>query len=257
MELSGRTILITGATAGIGMACAKMFAEQGASLILTGRRSDRLQALAEQLSPEKTHILTLDMRDRDAVLQQLTHLPEPFSQVDALINNAGLARGLEPFHKMPLGDLEQMVDTNIKGLIYATHSLLPGMIERGRGHIINLGSIAGTYPYPGGHVYGGTKSFCEQFTLGLKADLLGTPVKVTNIEPGMVDTEFSTIRFGDKSQADEVYAGMQPLIAEDIAETIHWCLTRPQHVNINRIEIMPVAQAFSPFSVDRGVVNPT
>lgn len=251
-SLAQRVICITGATAGIGEACAKLFAAEGAKLILTGRRKEKLDAFAATLPKNKVHGLAVDIRDRDTMVHALTHLPPEFQNVDALVNNAGLARGLESLHKQSLDDIEQMVDTNVKGLIYATHALLPGMIERGRGHIVNLGSIAGSYPYPGGNVYGGTKAFSKQFTLNLRSDLLGTPVRVTNIEPGMVDTEFSTVRFGDKNKADAVYANMQPLIGADIADAIHWAITRPAHVNINRIEIMPTQQAFSPFAVARG-----
>jgi 3-hydroxy acid dehydrogenase/malonic semialdehyde reductase len=250
--LTNRIIVITGATAGIGEACAKLFASHGAKLILTGRRKDRLDALTAVLPKDMVHTCAVDVQHREAMLAALTQLPEAFQAVDTLINNAGLARGLEPLHKQTLNDLEQMVDTNIKGLLYATHALLAGMIERKRGHIVNLGSIAGSYPYPGGNVYGGTKAFSKQFTLNLRADLLGTPVRVTNIEPGMVDTEFSMVRFGgDTQRADSVYANMQPLVADDIADSILWAITRPAHVNINRIEIMPTQQAFSPFAVHR------
>lgn len=251
MSLEGRVIVITGATSGIGEACAKLCAEHGASLILTGRRKERLAQLAESLPKGKTHTLAFDIRDRRAVTTQFSNLPAPFAAIDTLINNAGLARGLSAFHELDLDDVEQMIDTNIKGLTYATHTLLPGMIERGRGHIVNLGSIAGTYPYPGGNVYGATKAFLKQFTLGLKADLLGTEVKLTNIEPGMVATEFSAVRFADKEKGEAVYDAMQPLAAIDIAESIFWCITRPKHVNINSLEIMPTQQAFSPFAVSR------
>lgn len=254
-SLSNRIIVITGATAGIGEACARLFAGAGAKLILTGRREERLAAIAAELPAGMAHILAMDIQNRSEVVEKLSTLPAAFQAVDTLVNNAGLARGLQGLHSQSLDDLEQMVDTNIKGLLYATHSLLPGMIRRNAGHIVNLGSIAGTYPYPGGNVYGGTKAFSKQFTLNLRADLLGTKIRVTNIEPGMVDTEFSTVRFGDKQQADSVYAGMQPLVAEDIAETILWCITRPPHVNINRVEIMPVAQAFNPFAVAREGVS--
>lgn len=251
-SLANRTICITGATSGIGEACAKLFSQEGARLILTGRRSERLEALAKSQPKGMIHTMALDIRDAVAVTEALTHLPPEFTSVDTLVNNAGLALGLEKMHQQSLEDLEQMIDTNIKGLLYATQALLPGMIERGKGHIINLGSVAGNYPYPGGGVYGGTKAFVKQFSLNLRADLLGTPVRVTNVEPGMTDTEFSLVRFhGDQSKAANVYRNMQPLMGEDIAETILWCITRPAHVNINRIEVMPVEQAFGPFAIHR------
>jgi 3-hydroxy acid dehydrogenase/malonic semialdehyde reductase len=184
----------------------------------------------------------------------LAALPKEFQNITVLINNAGLALGLEPAHKCWVDDWEQMVDTNIKGLLYFSHAILQGMVERNHGHIINLGSIAGNYPYPGGNVYAATKAFVRHFSLNLRADLLGTAIKVTNIEPGMSETEFSNVRFkGDNNKADSVYKGMQAITAEDIADTILWCINRPAHININTIEIMPVAQAFSPFSVKREV----
>ena len=183
----------------------------------------------------------------------LGELPEAFASVDVLINSAGLGLGLEPAERASLDDWMRMVRTNIDGLLFCTRALLPGMVERGRGHVVNLGSVAGSYPYPGGNVYGGTKAFVEEFSLNLRADLLGKGVRVTNIEPGRVETEFSEVRFGgDKERARSVYRGMQPLVAEDIADAIHWAATRPPHVNINRIEVMPINQAFSPFAVHRG-----
>jgi len=181
-----------------------------------------------------------------------TELPNEFRKIDALINSAGLALGMQPAQGADLEDWEAMVDTNIKGLIYTTKAILPDMVERGQGHIINLGSVAGNWPYPGGNVYGGTKAFVRQFSLNLRADLHGTGVRVTNIEPGLAETEFSVVRFhGDKEKADSVYAGMTPLTAADIAETIYWTVSRPPHVNINTIEIMPVAQSWGPFPIHR------
>jgi 3-hydroxy acid dehydrogenase/malonic semialdehyde reductase len=248
--LSNKTIFITGATAGFGLACAKLFISHGAKVIATGRRKERLDALRAESS--SIHAIALDVRDRAAVESAISQLPEPFSAVDILINNAGLALGLGSYEQQPPDDLEQMVDTNIKGVMHCTHALLPGMLARNYGHIVNLSSIAGTYPYPGGNVYGATKAFITQFSLNLRADLLGKNIRVTNIEPGMCDTEFSTVRFhGDKAKADSIYAGMKPLSAEDIAQTIFWTITQPEHVNINRVEIMPVMQAFSPFAVNR------
>jgi 3-hydroxy acid dehydrogenase/malonic semialdehyde reductase len=249
--LKDKTIFITGATAGFGLACVKLFAHNGAKIIACGRRSERLEELKKQL-PDSVHEIKLDVGDSVAVKKAIAALPEKFSKVDVLINNAGLALGLSAFDKQEEKDLEQMVKTNIMGVINCTHALLPGMIERNIGHIINLSSIAGTYPYPGGNVYGATKAFVTQFSLNLRADLLGKNIRVTNIEPGMAETEFSIVRFaGDKNKAADIYAGMQPLTANDIAETILWTLCRPKHVNINRVEIMPTQQAFSPFAVSR------
>lgn len=249
--LQSKTIFITGATAGFGRSCAKLFIEHGARVIATGRRKERLATLQETLG-ENLHTIALDVRDRTAVENAVKNLPTTFAQVDILINNAGLARGLDSFDQLSANDIDEMIDTNIKGVMHCTHALLPGMIQRDCGHIVNLGSIAGNYPYPGGNVYGATKAFLEQFSLNLRCDVLGKNIRVTNIEPGMCDTEFSITRFGgDKQKADSVYAGMQPLTADDIANTILWTLTQPGHVNINRVEIMPVMQAFSPFAVSR------
>ncbi|MEQ1705744.1 MAG: SDR family oxidoreductase [Rickettsiales bacterium] len=249
--LTDKTIFITGATAGFGLACARLFIKNGARVIACGRRQDRLAELQKELSGN-IHTITLDVRDRKEVRQAIANLPKNFSAVDVLVNNAGLALGLSPFPEQSEDDLEQMVQTNIMGIIHCTKALLPIMISRNNGHIVNLSSIAGTYPYPGGNVYGATKAFATQFSLNLRADLLGKNIRVSNIEPGMAETEFSIVRFaGDKSKADNVYAGMSPLTADDIAETILWTLCRPAHVNINRIEIMPTQQAFSPFAVSR------
>ena len=245
--------LITGATSGFGAACARRFAAEGWRLILSGRRQERLDALcAELAATAPVHAVALDVRDEAAVNAVINALPADFAEIDLLVNNAGLALGLEPAQRCPMQDWQDMIDTNIKGLLYCTRAVLPGMIERQRGHIINIGSVAGNYPYPGGNVYGGTKAFVKQFSLNLRADLLGTPVRVTNVEPGMAETEFSLVRFkGDAHQAGQVYAGVQPLQAEDIAEVIYWAATRPAHVNINRVELMPVGQAFAPFAVRR------
>lgn len=248
--LKNKTIFITGATAGFGLACAKLFVAQGAKVVATGRREDRLAQLKKEVGAA-VHTVVLDVRDKKAVEKAIAALPPEFSKVDILVNNAGLALGLNSYEKQGMEDIETMIDTNINGVLYCTHALLPGMIARNSGHIVNLGSIAGTYPYPGGNVYGATKAFITQFSLNLRADLLGKHIRVTNIEPGMCDTEFSTVRFGDKAKADSVYAGMTPLSADDIANTILWTITQPAHVNINRVEIMPVEQAFSPFAVSR------
>ncbi|MBN8530276.1 MAG: SDR family oxidoreductase [Alphaproteobacteria bacterium] len=244
-------ILITGASSGIGMAAAALFRDAGYRVIVTARRNDRLLKLQHQLG-DQCHAATMDITDPESIAAALRDLPKEFQEIDVLLNNAGLALGLEPAYKTAIENWERMIETNITGLLRVTRAVLPGMVERNRGHVINLGSIAGSYPYPGGNVYGATKAFLAQFTLNLKADLLGTNVRVTNIEPGMVETEFSVVRFGgDQAKADSVYQGMKPLSAEDIAEIALWCASRPAHVNINRVEVMPVEQAFSPFAVSR------
>ena len=245
------TVLVTGASSGFGAAVARRFATDGARVVAAARRADRLKDLAAELGPRVLPV-TLDVRDRSAVAETVAGLPQEFSQVDVLVNNAGLALGLNPAQDADLDDWEQMIDTNCKGLVYCTREILPGMVARRRGHVINLGSVAGNYPYPGGNVYGGTKAFVHQFSLNLRSDLHGTGVRVTCVEPGMADTEFSTVRFsGDKAKADAVYAGMQPMTADDIAESIHWAATMPQHVNVNTIELMATAQSWAPFQVAR------
>jgi len=245
-------VLVTGATSGFGAAIARRFVAQGHRVIAAGRRKIRLDALAAELGPA-LYPLVLDVRGRQAVADAVAGLPAEWAAVDVLVNNAGLALGLEPAQRANLDDWDEMVDTNIKGLSYMTRAVLPGMVERNRGHVVNLGSIAGTYPYPGGNAYGGTKAFVEQFSLNLRADLLGTAVRVTNVAPGLCGgTEFSNVRFkGDDAKAAGVYTGTQPLVAEDIAEAVYWCATLPAHVNINQIEMMPVCQAFGPLAVSR------
>ena len=244
---------ITGATSGFGAACTRLFAAHGWRLIVCGRRQERLEALrAELAATVPVHAIVLDVRDEAAVNATIAALPADFAEVDLLVNNAGLALGLEPAHRCPMDDWQRMVDTNIKGLLYCTRAILPGMVARNRGHIVNIGSVAGNYPYPGGNVYGATKAFVHQFSLNLRADLLGSRVRVTNIEPGMAETEFSLVRFkGESDQSVKVYAGTQPLQAEDIAESVYWAATRPAHVNINTLEVMPVCQAFAPFAISR------
>ena len=245
------TVFVTGASSGFGTAVARRFAADGARVIISARRADRIADLADALGPQVLP-LTLDVRDRAAVAAAVAALPAEFAAVDLLVNNAGLALGLHPAQDADLDDWDQMIDTNCKGLVYCTRAILPGMIARGRGHVINLGSVAGTYPYPGGNVYGGTKAFVHQFSLDLRSDLHGTGVRVSCVEPGMAETEFSTVRYaGDQSKADAVYAGMQPLTADDIAESIHWAATLPPHVNVNTIELMATAQSFAAFQVDR------
>lgn len=247
-----RTICITGATAGFGAACARRFAAEGWRLVLTGRRRERLEALRAELSGAAVALAAFDVRDREACERAVRELPEGFGDIDALVNNAGLALGLEPAWECSLDDWETMVDTNIKGLLHMTRLILPGMEARGRGHVINLGSIAGDYPYPGGNVYGATKAFVKQFSRNLRADLHGTGVRVTNIEPGMAESEFSLVRFkGDAGKADKVYDGCQPLTPEDIAECVWWACSLPPHVNVNRLEIMPTCQSWAPLAVSR------
>jgi 3-hydroxy acid dehydrogenase/malonic semialdehyde reductase len=245
-------VFVTGASSGFGAVIARRFAAKGARVIACGRRTDRLAALAEELGANVLP-LELDVRDRGAVEHSVSSLPTAFADVDVLINNAGLAKGMQSAQNARLEDWEQMLDTNCKGLLYCTRALLPGMVERGRGHVINMGSVAGTYPYPGGNAYGASKAFVHQFSLNLRSDLHGTGVRVTCIEPGIVGgTEFSTVRFdGDQDKAAATYAGMQPLQPEDIAEAVDWAASQPAHVNINTIELMPVAQSFAPFQVYR------
>ena len=252
--MSGQTIFITGASAGFGAACARIFGNHGNRLLLTARRIEPLLALQEELSAsaEEVHVIPLDVRDREAVSRALDSLPTGFRDIDVLINNAGLALGLEPAPAASLDDWETMVDTNIKGLMYCTRLVLPGMVARNRGHIVNIGSVAGSWPYPGGNVYGATKAFVEQFSLNLRCDLLGTKVRVTCIQPGMAETEFSKVRFkGDEQKASQVYAGAEALTAEDIAETVQWVVNRPARVNINTLELMSVDQAWGPFAINR------
>ncbi len=248
------TVLITGASSGFGEACARRFAQAGDRLILVARSADKLHALAAELGTAgvPVHVAVCDMQDRDAVLSLVETLPAEFQDIDILINNAGLALGVKGAHEADIDDWETMVDTNIKGLMRMTRAVLPGMVLRNSGHIINIGSTAANWPYPGGNAYGGTKAFVAQFTRNLKADLIGTPVRVSNIEPGMADTNFSKTRFkGDQSKADAVYAGTQSLTAEDIAETVYWIASRPAHVNINTVEIMPTCQAWAGWTVAR------
>jgi 3-hydroxy acid dehydrogenase / malonic semialdehyde reductase len=248
----GMKIFVTGASAGFGTAIARRFVREGHQVIAAGRRMERLNTLQDELGDALLPIV-LDVRDRDAVLETVANLPAEWSNIDVLVNNAGLALGLEPAHNADWNDWEQMIDTNIKGLVSITRAILPGMVARQSGHIINLGSVAGSYPYPGGNVYGGTKAFVKQFSLNLRADLLGTDIRVTDIEPGMCSgTEFSNVRFkGDDEKAAKVYENTQALTADDIAETTYWVATLPAHMNINLIELMPTTQAFSSFAVHR------
>lgn len=248
------SVLITGATSGFGKAAAQRFAKAGWSLILTGRREERLTALKEELS-EQVPVLTiaLDVRDSDAVTQAISSLPEEFLPLTCLINNAGLALAPEPAQKVALQDWHTMIDTNITGLVNVTHAALPLLLKNSEGaSILNLGSVAGQWPYPGGHVYGASKAFVQQFSYNLRCDLLGTGVRVTDLAPGMAETEFTLVRTkGNQAASDALYRGTSPLQAEDIAEQLFYLATLPPHININRLEIMPVRQAWSAFAIDR------
>jgi len=246
-----KTVLITGATSGIGEACARVFAEAGWQVVGTGRRAERLDALAQDLG-ECFHPCVYDVRDEVARDAALAVLPERFRGIDCLVNNAGLAIGAGKAQDADLAAWTTMIDTNVTALASLTHKLLPGLIER-RGAIVMLSSVAATYPYTGGNVYGGTKAFVRQFALGLRSDLSGTGVRVTSIEPGMVETEFTVVRNGgDQAASDSFYAGVDPLTGEDIARTVLWVASQPPHVNINALEIMPVKQSFAGFQVARG-----
>ena len=246
-----KTALITGATSGFGRATAQRFAAQGWNVIATGRRADRLRTLRDTLG-DRVHTLAFDIRDADAMQAALATLPEALQGIDLLVNNAGLALGTAPAQSADLGQWRQMIDTNITALVALTHALLPGLIER-RGAIVNISSIAATYPYTGGNVYGGTKAFVSQFSLGLRSDLHGTGVRVTSIEPGLAETEFTLVRTsGNQSASDQLYAGAQPITDTDIADAIWWVATLPPHLNINRLEVMPVSQSFAGFQIHRG-----
>jgi 3-hydroxy acid dehydrogenase/malonic semialdehyde reductase len=246
-------ILVTGATSGFGEATARLFAAQGWKLILTGRRLERLSQLQDELGgEEQVHIGCFDISDRAACEDFFSSLPDSLSNIDVLFNNAGLALGLEPADETSLDDWQRMVDTNINGLIYCTHLALPKMTARGSGYIINMGSVAGNWPYPGGHVYCASKAFVKQFSLALRADLLGKGVKVTNIEPGNAETEFSMIRFSqNQEKADSVYANTLALNAQNIADTIWWLVNTPPNMNVTTMEIMPIDEANGPFSIHR------
>lgn len=249
-----KTVFITGATAGFGAACARRFAAEGWALVLTGRRAGRLAALKDELSPQvPVHVAEMDVRDAAQVQAVADGLPADFARVHTLVNNAGLALGLDPAQSASLSDWQTMIDTNITGMTICTRILLPRLIETGAGAtVVNLGSIAGTYPYPGGNVYGATKAFVHQFSLNLRADLHGTGVRVTCIEPGHSESEFSLVRFkGDADRAGALYAGTTPLRPEDIAETVFWAVSLPDHVNINRLEVMPVCQSSGPLRLHR------
>ena len=246
------TVFVTGASSGFGAAIARRFATEGFRVVASARRADRIKELATELGPRVLPV-TFDVRDRAAVNEAVGGLPPEFAEIDVLVNNAGLALGLGPAQEADLDQWDQMIDTNCKGLAYCTRAILPAMVARRRGHVINLGSVAGTYPYPGGNAYGGSKAFVHQFSLALRSDLHGTGIRVTCVQPGMADTEFSLVRFGgDREKADATYTGMQPLTADDVAESVYWAAALPPHVNINTIELMPTQQSFAPFQVARG-----
>lgn len=247
-----KTAFITGATSGFGKACAELFASKGWNLVLCGRRKQLLLEFQNTYKDVAIHTAVCDVQERAQVESMVASLPDSHSSIDLLVNNAGLALGLKPAQEADLDDWETMVNTNIKGLMYMTRAVLPAMVKRGQGHIINMGSVAGSWPYPGGNAYGATKAFVEQFTNNLRADLHGTGIRVSNIEPGLAESEFSVVRFhGNKEKADAVYEGTEPLTPKDIAEIVFWLTDRPPHVNINRIEVMPVCQSWNPFAIHR------
>jgi NADP-dependent 3-hydroxy acid dehydrogenase YdfG len=247
MNLKGKVVFVTGASSGIGAATALAFADEGARLLLAARRADKLSEVASAAlhsGAPAVHTISLDVRDRKAVQQAIDTLPAEWAPIDVLVNNAGLSRGLEKLYVGNPDDWDEMIDTNVKGLLYVTRAVVPGMVERGRGHVVNLGSIAGEMTYPNGAVYCASKAAVRSINDGLREDVLGTPIRVTSVDPGMVETDFSLVRFhGDAERAEEVYKGVKPLTAEDIAEVIVWTVKRPDHVNIARVVLTPVQQA--------------
>jgi serine 3-dehydrogenase len=246
-----QTILITGGTSGFGAATVERFARAGWRVVATGRRAERLQALVDEFGADRIHPAVFDMRDADAMAQAIDALPTAFRDIDVLVNNAGLALGTAPAPRADLAQWRQMIDTNVTALATLTHLLLPTLVER-RGAIVNISSIAATYPYTGGNVYGATKAFVTQFSLGLRSDLHGTGVRVTSLEPGLAETEFTLVRTdGDQAASDKLYAGAHPITGEDIAETIWWVANLPPHLNVNRLELMPVSQSFAGFQIAR------
>jgi NADP-dependent 3-hydroxy acid dehydrogenase YdfG len=249
ISLKDRIVFITGASSGIGAACARAFAAEGARLLLAARRVDRIEAMKADLLQDgaaAAHAFSLDVQDRDAVEQAIAHLPAEWSAIDVLVNNAGLSRGLDKLWEGKTQDWEEMIDTNVKGLLWVTRAVVPGMLARGRGHVVNMGSTAQEIAYPGGNVYCGTKAAVKLINDGLRIDLLGTPVRVTSIDPGMVETEFSQVRFrGDKERAEKIYQNITPLTPEDVADAIVWATTRPVHVNVAHLSMTTVDQANS------------
>ncbi len=249
MDLSGARVLVTGASSGIGAACARAFARTGSHLLLVARRKDRIEKLAAEFAEEhgvEVRADSLDVRDRVAVEEWYRDLPAVWRTIDILVNNAGLARGLAPLQAGEVADWEEMIDTNLKGLLYVTRLVLGGMVGRGRGHIVNIGSIAGHETYPGGNVYCATKHAVTGLTRALAIDAVGTGVRVSSVDPGLVQTEFSVVRFhGDVDRAAAVYRGVQPLAADDVAEAVLFCATRPAHVNVREMVLLPADQAGS------------
>ena len=247
VSIQGQIVAITGASSGIGASCAKMFAQKGASLILAARRREKLEAVAAEIRQtyqSKVYLLEIDVSDRAMVETSIATLPEPWNEVDILVNNAGLSRGLDKLQQGKIQNWEEMIDTNLKGLLYVTRSLLPGMVERNQGHIINIGSIAGHQAYVGGNVYCATKAAVRTLSQGLKMDLLGTPIRVSCVDPGTVETEFSQVRFrGDTKKAEKVYQGFNPLTPDDIAEVVVFCATRPPHVNMSEVLVLATDQS--------------
>jgi serine 3-dehydrogenase len=247
VSIQEQIVVITGASSGIGASCAKMFAKEGASLILAARRRDKLEEVATEIKQayqSKIYLLEMDVSDRHKVATSLASLPESWRNIDILVNNAGLSRGLDKLQSGDIQNWEEMIDTNVKGLLYVTRSLLPGMVERNQGHIINIGSIAGHQTYPGGNVYCATKAAVRALSQGLKMDLLGTPIRVSCVDPGTVETDFSKVRFrGDTEKADKVYQGMNPLTPDDIAEIVVFCATRPANVNMSEVLVLATDQS--------------
>lgn len=249
---TGQIAFVTGATSGFGAAFARRIAHAGGKVIATGRRTERLDALKAECPDGSVLVRELDLLNVEAIAELIAALPADFAAISLLFNNAGLALGLGKAPDTSLADWDAMIDTNVRALVHVTHGVLPGMVARNQGHIVNLSSVAASYPYPGGNVYGATKAFVRQFSLNLRADLLGTAVKVSSVEPGVCETEFSQVRFkGDSKAAEAVYAGMTPLSADDVVDAVEAILRLPQHLNVNTIELMPVQQAFSPFAVSR------
>lgn len=243
-------VLVTGASVGFGEAIARRFAKEGHQVIILARREEKLRALQKELGDACVKVIACDIANIEKIKNELG---EVACRIDVLVNNAGLALGIEPFNECLREDFEEMIETNILGVVRLTHYLLPFMVKRGSGHIINLGSIAGNYPYPGGNVYGGTKAFLKQFSLNLRADLVDKNIRVSNIEPGLCGgSEFSVVRFkGDRARADDLYKNAYPLLPEDIAESVFWVANLPEHININSIELMPTTQAFCAFKVHK------
>ncbi|KRA97419.1 NAD(P)-dependent oxidoreductase [Devosia sp. Root685] len=252
LDPSRFVVFITGATSGFGEAAARRYVAAGGKVIATGRRKARLEKLQSELGAENCHIIELDVQDRAAMEKAIAEIPAPFNAINIVLANAGLALGLGPAAEANLDDWQTMIDTNISGLVYTVRLLLPGLIARGGGHVVTLGSVAGEYAYPGGSVYGATKAFVKQFALNLRSDLQGKNVRVTNIEPGLTETEFSLVRFkGDEGKASAPYSKTKAMTADDIAESIFWSTTLPAHVNINKIELMATTQAIGPFDIYR------